>query len=382
MTPALASPDPLQPAGDSDARMEVTRQDADPTSTDHPRATSASAERGTDAGSADRTHADDVPGCATNGETVPLGQATAPVLPTSLDQTHGAWHTVPASNDDGGGAEGAKGRSPDSQRKAATPDAGGQSQAADPAAGAGGEGRTHHQIPANGAYEPPPASPPPPVIPETPHPHASAPEGAHSAANGTTTAHTAGRPSPQTLVPCNHRAGEGSNEDATPDTTSPTTPDWGACDTASESLDDCEDLHGQLDLLLDSLDRALHEARTWPFQYGASLTSCVWAPVWQALAWAASDGPLLHRALDRLTLLRMGVSAIHGLRDAWPNRQVEDLRAAHRFLRERASANREASPSLLGVIPRRVLDELVAPFAPVLAVDCLSECGGPDLWGH
>ncbi len=109
----------------------------------------------------------------------------------------------------------------------------------------------------------------------------------------------------------------------TQDTASPTSPDWGDEDPDTGSSDAETDLHGRLDLLLDGLEHTVDTARTWPFHYGASLTSCVWAPVWQALVWAASDPALVDYTLIRLGVIRMGFTVIHLLRDMWLNRWVE-----------------------------------------------------------
>ncbi len=119
----------------------------------------------------------------------------------------------------------------------------------------------------------------------------------------------------------------------------------------------------------------------WPFHYGASLTSSVWAPVWQALLWAATDPLLVDHALIQLGILRIGFTALQHLRSDWQSRQVNGPRDALRYLRKQSSQEPHDPVLLLGAVPRRHLDMLVACYTPLLVVDCLAGWDGPHLHG-
>ncbi len=165
---------------------------------------------------------------------------------------------------------------------------------------------------------------------------------------------------PTLLSACTHPGSPGGTEDIE-----------SATDDHSDA-DHAED-EALLHALLDGLEAEVVEARRWPFQYGAALTACVWASVWQTFEWASTSPALYDCLLIRLGRLRVGATAAARLRDDWVQRGVH-RRGALAYLRRGVTQEQAATPTLLGDIPRPALAALVTEHAALVTVDCLAGC--------
>ena len=116
------------------------------------------------------------------------------------------------------------------------------------------------------------------------------------------------------------------------------------------------------------------------------MMACVWGPVWQAFVWATMSPTLFDCLLVPLGRLRVGATAAARLRDDWLQRGVHGPRGGLAYLRRGMPQQQAATLTLLGEIPRRALDALIADHSALVAVDCLAGCmaaeptGGADLF--